>query len=290
MICAGLGSVMVAVFLILLKIVAFLGTGSVSILSSLFDSVQDFMTSLINMISIHQAVQPPDKAHRFGHGKAQGIGSLLQAFIISVSAVLLLIESISHLLHSGQIQQVFLGIVVTVVALCMTMVLVFFQNYVIQRTESLSIKADRAHYTGDILMNIGVLVSLCLSAYLGWLWVDGVFGVFVSFYLIYAVWHVMKEACAMLMDKELSKELREKIKSLTLSVPLVKNVSSLKTREGGNKRFVQFNAQFDGEISLNKAHHQLDLIEQVIQAEYPDMEVIIHAEPYDIAKQKKEKK
>ena len=234
MILAGLGSLITTCFLLIIKAIAFVGTGSVAILSGLFDSVQDFMTSMINMVAVHQAVQPADKAHRFGHGKAQGIGGLLQAFIISVSAVLLFVESILHLLRSESVQRIGLGIWVTLIAIALTGILVVFQNYVIRETKALSIKADRAHYAGDTLMNIGILISLLMSHYLSWTWVDGVFGIVVAFYLLYTVWGIMQEACAMLMDKELSVEIRDEIRELALSVPLVKNVSSLRTREGGN--------------------------------------------------------
>ena len=290
MILASVGSVSTTTFLLILKGIAFVATGSVAILSSLFDSVQDFITSLINIVAIHQAIQPADKAHRFGHGKAQGIGCLLQAFIISASAVLLMIESVLHIIRAEMIERIDFGVVVSVISIVLTIVLVAFQNYVIRQTRALSIKADRAHYAGDSLMNLGVLISLLATKYLGWIWLDGVFGICVAIYLFWTVWAVMQEACAMLMDKELAPEIRNEVRGLALSVPLVKNVSSLRTREGGNKQFVQFNVQFDGKVSLDKAHTQLDAIESVILKKYPHMEVIIHAETFDKSKQNKGKK
>ncbi len=288
MMMASAGSVTTALVLIVLKVLAFLGTGSMAILSGLFDSVQDLMTSVVNVVAVHQAVQPADKSHRFGHGKAQGIGGLMQALIIGVAAFMLMAESISHLMKAQPVKRVELGIVVALISLGLTVILVIFQNYVIKKTDSLSIKADRAHYTGDILMNVGVLISLVLSAWLKLVWIDGVFGIMVALYLFWAIKGVMKEACSMLMDKELPDAVREEVKKLALSVPLVKNVSCLRTREGGNKRFVQFYAQFDGALSLHTAHEELDEIERVIHAKYPEMEVIIHAEPYDETKKKKE--
>lgn len=287
MMVACFGSLASTGVLLCAKVVAFIGTGSVAILSSLFDSVQDLMTSMINMIAVRQAIQPADKSHRFGHGKAQGIGGLLQAFIIAISSIWLLIESISHLIHVEPVQRIDLGIWVTFFSMVIAFILVAFQNYVIRETNALSIKADRAHYAGDTLMNLGVLLSLVIYRYLGWTWIDGVFGIAVSIYLFYVVCGVMQEACAMLMDKELSIEIRNEIKQLALSVPLVKQIALLKTRAGGNKRFAQFNVLFDENISLKKAHAQIDLIEQKIAEKYPDMDVMIHAEPFIKEKQKK---
>jgi len=286
MMMASMASVLTASVLIILKGIGFVATGSVAILSSLFDSMQDLMTSLINMIAVRQAIQPADELHRFGHGKAQGIGSLLQGFIISISAIVLLVESVIHLMNIHPVEKTGFGLLIVTIGIILTIGLVCLQNYVVQKTNALSIKTDEAHYTGDILMNIGVVLSLLASYYLRWYWVDALFGVGVAVYLLIVVWNIMQEACAMLMDKELPVATREDIKNLALSVPFVKNVSSLKTRMGG-QLFIQFNAQFDGHLTLEKAHASLDKIEHAIQQHYPSAEVIIHAEPFDISKQKK---
>ena len=62
-------------------------------LSSLIDSLLDGAASLANLIAVRQALVPPDREHRFGHGKAEPLASLGQAAFIAGSAVLLLIEA-----------------------------------------------------------------------------------------------------------------------------------------------------------------------------------------------------
>ena len=280
MILASLASLATALFFIVLKGIAFVATGSVAILSSLFDSVQDFMTSSINAIAIRQAVLPADKHHRFGHGKAQGVGSLIQACIITMAAIFLLKESIQRLISVEPVHDIEIGIFVSIIAVIVTFGLTFLQGWVIRQTNSLCIKTDRAHYTGDILMNIGVLLSLMLSYYFNWMWLDGVFGIGVALYLFYAMSSVIQEALAMLMDKELPENIRNKIKSVALSTPEVLNVSDLKTRESGSHIFIQLNVQFDGKIQLDHAHQRIDEIENNLHILYPESEVIIHPEPF----------
>ena len=92
MMWASVASVTTAGGLILLKSLAFFMTGSIAILASLFDSVQDLMTSAINFITIKHSLQPADTKHRFGHGKAQGIGSFMQGLILLISAIWLAFE------------------------------------------------------------------------------------------------------------------------------------------------------------------------------------------------------
>ena len=75
---ASFASVGAALFLIVLKFGAFLETGSVSLLSSLFDSALDAAASVVNLIAIRQALVPADAEHRFGHGKAEPLAGLVQ--------------------------------------------------------------------------------------------------------------------------------------------------------------------------------------------------------------------
>ena len=103
---AAVASVTVAGLGIIIKFVVFLLTGSIAVLSTLFDSLQDLLTSGINFFAIHHALQPADKHHRFGHGKAQAIGGLIQAIIIFLSAVILIFQSCQHW-HNHQIPNTF---------------------------------------------------------------------------------------------------------------------------------------------------------------------------------------
>lgn len=276
---ASIASVLTAIMLVVVKFVAYIITGSVAILSSLFDSVQDFMTSAVNYEAVRHSVAPADKEHRFGHGKAQAIGSLIQGVIIFAAAAFLLKESCYRFFHIEPIKEIGLGTVVTVFAIVVTIVLVQFQSYVIKKTNSLSLKTDRAHYTGDIMMNVGVVASMVASYYFDLYVIDALFGVGVAVYLFITVFGVAKEAVAMLMDTELPEDVREKIKKIAFSYEDVYEVVDLKTRLSGSCMFIQFCVRMNPELTLKKAHDITDFIEDEIKKEYSDSQIIIHLEP-----------
>src|SRR5688500_20172344 len=93
---ASVASVGAALFLIVLKFGAFLQTGSVSVLSSLFDSALDAAASIVNLIAIRQALVPADAEHRFGHGKAEPLAGLVQVAFILGSSVVLAVEVVDR--------------------------------------------------------------------------------------------------------------------------------------------------------------------------------------------------
>ncbi len=276
---ASVASIATAIMLVIVKFVAYFFTGSVSILSSLFDSVQDFMTSAVNYEAVRHSVAPADKEHRFGHGKAQAIGSLIQGVIIFAAATFLLKESASRFFHIEPIKEIGLGTIVTLFAIVVTIILVQFQSYVIKQTNSLSLKTDRAHYTGDILMNVGVIVSMLASYYLNLYVIDALFGVGVSLYLFITVYSVAKEAIAMLMDTEMPNDVRDKIKQIIVTYDDIYEVVDLKTRLSGSCMFIQFCVRMNPELTLKKAHDITEFIEDDIKKEYPDSQIIIHLEP-----------
>lgn len=276
---ASFASIATAGLLIGLKFCAYLVTGSMAILSSLMDSVQDAMTSLVNLLAVKQAIEPADAAHRFGHGKAQALGSLGQSVIIALAGIFLIYESFGRFLEPQPIHSLSLGIWVSVFAIAITLVLVSFQNYVIRKTNSLSLRADRAHYTGDIMMNVGVIISMLFSYFFNWTCLDALFGIGVGIYLLTQVWSLSKESCQMLMDTEIQPDLKHKIKEKTLSFPDVLEITQLKTRYSGNRIFVQFAVYLKDDLSLKQAHDLIDEIESEIQNEIPEAEVMIHPEP-----------
>ena len=276
---ASFASVSTAFFLVILKFWAYIVTGSMAILSSLLDSAQDMLTSLVNLFAIKHAIEPADAHHRFGHGKAQALGSLGQSIIIALAGFFLILESAERFLHPKPLHSLNIGIWISVFAIFITLLLVTFQNYVIHKTNSLSLKADRAHYAGDIMMNVGVIVSMLFTYFFHWDWVDALFGVGVGFYLLSQVWLLSRESFSMLMDTEIPQPLKHQIKEITMSFPSVLEMTQLKTRYSGNRIFIQFALYMDDDLSLKQAHDLIDKIEKALQKKIPEAEIIIHPEP-----------
>lgn len=272
-------SVTTALFLTAIKAVTFFLTGSVSILAGLFDSIQDMMTSVVNLIAVREATTPADKHHRFGHGKAQALGSLFQGIIISVASCVLLKESVLRLINPQPIHEIMFGLMITGIAVILTFVLVLFQKNVVQKTNSLSIRADLTHYTGDIFMNIGIMLSMTMSYFCQWYFIDSLFGICVAVYLGISVFHIFKESFNMLMDAEISSDVRQQIKKISCSLDGVYDCFDLKTRLSGNEMFAQFSVSLDDNLTLRQAHDKIDKIEEAIQKIFPQMNLVIHPEP-----------
>ncbi len=279
---ATFAAVGTAALLVAVKAAAWFLTGSVSVLSTLIDSILDVGASLINLFAVRHALVPADAEHRFGHGKAEPIAGLGQAAFIIGSGGFLLFEAGSRLAHPKAVAHEALGIGVMIFAIVATVALVKFQRYVIRRTGSVAISADSLHYVGDVLINGGVIAALVLGRAFGWQWIDPVFGAGIALYLMYTAWKIAVQSLNLLMDRELPDEARARIMAIATAHPEVTAAHDLRTRSSGTRTFIQLHLEMPGSLTLSRAHKIADEVEKRIQAAFPNSEVIIHEDPDDI--------
>jgi ferrous-iron efflux pump FieF len=280
---AAIASVAVAATLICAKLAIWVITGSVAILGSLVDSGLDAIASIVTFFSVRQAAQPPDRAHRYGHGKAEAIGAFVQAGFVLGSALFLASEAVRRLITPQPIEQSGLGIAVLLLAILLTAALLGWQRFVVRRTGSIAIQADSMHYRSDLLMNLAVIAALVLTEATGRPRIDPLFGLGVVLVLLYSAFGVARHALDMLMDRELPAEQRAYIRSLALEHPGAHNVHDLRTRRAGADVFIELHLELDGELSLEQAHDITHEVEARIRAAFPGAGIIVHQEPAGLA-------
>jgi len=278
---AAVAATVTAALLILIKLIAWLFTGSASILATLTDSLMDVAASVINLMAVHYATLPADSEHRFGHGKAESLAGLAQSAFISGSGCLLVANGISELIHPKPLGGLAVGIGVMVTSILLTLVLVGLQRWVIRKTQSVAIKADSLHYRGDILMNGAVLVALLMS-FVGWFWADGVFAVAIGIYLIRGALKIGHESVQALLDHELPEQDKQRILAEAMAVPRVRGVHELRTRQSGPMVFLQLHLELDDQLLLIDAHRIADEVESRLQNLYPNADIIIHQDPLSV--------
>lgn len=279
---ATYASVATASVLIVVKLGAWVATGSLSMLSTLVDSLLDVVASLVNLVAVRHALTPPDREHRFGHGKAEPLAALGQAAFIAGSAVFLLFEAVHRLYEPRAVMHSDVGIGVMVFAIVLTFALTRYQAFVVRKTGSLAIQADSLHYLGDLLVNVSVIVALLLVSQLGWVHADPLIGLGIVAYIVFNAWRIARGAFDMLMDRELPDDERQRIREIALAHPEVRDLHDLRTRASGPKLFIQLHLELDGGMSLSRAHEISDRVEAEIAAAFPGAEILIHQDPHGL--------
>lgn len=272
-------SVSVALLLIVLKLGATLSTNAISLMASLIDSTMDLLASLVTLIAVRIALQPPDEDHRFGHGKAEPLAALAQATFIAGSGAFLFLEAIQRLIRPQPIDAADLGIAVMLISMLATAGLLIFQRYVIRKTNSPAIKADAAHYKTDFLINAATIAALWI-AHQGVEWIDPVFGTLVGGFVLFSAWQVGRTALDQLMDREVLDGSENRIHELATAHPHVYAADHIRTRMAGRTMIIQLYIYLNNDLDLDKAHLIGDEVAADIQTAFPGADILIHEEPY----------
>jgi ferrous-iron efflux pump FieF len=279
---ATLASVLAAVVLVAAKGAAWFATGSVSVLSTVIDSLMDLAASTVNLWAVRHALTPADTEHRFGHGKAEPLAGLGQAAFVAGSSLFLVIEAVDNVITPRAIANHGIGIAVMVFAIVITIALVAFQSYVVRRTGSLAINADSLHYRGDTLIHGSVIASLVISAHFGIGYLDPLFAIAIAGYLLWNAVGIARAALVELMDRELDRADRDRVVEIARAHADVIDIHDLRTRSAGPRSFIQFHLQLPNDISLLRAHEISDEVEAKVRAAFPGSGVIIHQDPEGI--------
>jgi ferrous-iron efflux pump FieF len=282
---ATYASVATATVLIAVKLAAWWLTDSVSLLSSLVDSLLDAAASVVTLLAVRQALVPADRDHRFGHGKAEPLAALLQAGLVAGSAVLLVIQAMPRLWAPEPLAYGGVGIAVMAVSIVLTFALTRLQLYVVRRTGSSAIEADSLHYMSDLLMNAAVIAALVLAGQFGLLRADPIIALAVAAWILLSAYRIAQSAFDMLMDRELPAEERERVLAVARAHDEVLGVHDLKTRASGPRAFIQLHLEMDGGMTLYRAHAVAEAVEAALQIEFPGAEVIIHQDPHVLSEE-----
>lgn len=270
-----------ASFLLIMKLITWWYTGSVSLLASLVDSLIDLLASVTNLVIVRYALQPADDEHQFGHGKAESLAALAQAAFIAGSACFLILSGAERLIKPSQLYHPEAGVIISGIATIITGVLVGFQKWVVRRTGSQAIAADSLHYQTDLFMNIAIMIALALTSY-GFGMADALFALLIGIFIFISAFKMANTAVQSLLDIQLPQHEQDKIMILTLSVVGVRGAHDLRTRQAGVTRFIQIHIELDDNLKLIDAHLIADEVEDRLQIAFPGADILLHQDPISL--------
>ena len=276
-------STSVATILVLMKMTIGIMSGSIAVLASAIDSMLDLIVSLFNFFALSNAEKNPDEQFHFGRSKIEPLAAVIEGTVISLSALFILYEALSKIVHPQDMAFVGESVGVMVASFIITAFLVAYLTYIAKKTNNMVIRADALHYKTDLFSNGAVLFALGAVSYTGEQLIDPILGIAIGVYMIYSAIPIVKEGILMLLDAALPKEEIEAIEKIIESEPIIQAYHYLQTRESGSHIFISVHAVFNVSISLYDAHLVADKVEAKIKEHFKDKKthILIHMDPYD---------
>lgn len=273
-------SVISNAILTILKLTTGLLSGSVGVVSEAAHSGSDLIASFIALFSVRMSNRPADEEHPYGHGKVESISGILEAMLILLAACTIIYTAVEKLLRPLVLPAVAWGMAVMGLSVAVNIGVSYVLFKVARATDSLALLADAEHLRTDVLTSLGVLVGLVLIKVTHWAALDPIIGIVVAMIIIWIGMQLIKDGLRSLMDVRLPESDLQKIYDALAEEPRILGYHKLRTRKSGSTRYIDFHIQVDDNLSLVDAHSLTEKLEDKIRNTLPNVEVVIHTEPY----------
>ncbi len=272
-------SIAAAILTIALKAIAYLLTGSVGLLSDAMESFVNLVGALMALAMLTIAARPADEDHAYGHSKAEYFSSGVEGTLILLAAVSIAATAIPRLINPKPLEQVGLGIGVSVAA---SLVNLFVARVLLRagkKHHSITLEANAHHLMTDVWTSVGVLVGVGAVALTGWVRLDPVVACLVAANIVWSGVGIVRKSVSGLMDTALPIEDQKRIQKIL--EPYVQSgiqYHALRTRQSGARQFVSFHVLVPGLWTVQRGHQLLENIETDIRRTLPSATVFTHLE------------
>jgi len=267
--------------LIALKIAAGAITGSIAILTEAAHSAIDLVASVIALVAVRQADEPPDREHPYGHEKAENLAAAIEGMLILAGAAVIIYEATHRLVIGAMVEHLGVGLAVIGGSAVVNLAVSAYLSRWARALNSAALEGDAAHLRTDAYTSIGVFVGLGLALITGNDVFDPIAALAVAIAIVIAGLRILTRSSRVLMDEAPPAEELDRIEAAISDARPQEMVGyhKLRARRAGARRYVDLHVQFRDGTTLEDAHSLAHRLRAAIEAEIPDSDVLIHVEP-----------
>lgn len=253
-------SILAGIFILVLKFLAYLMTGSMALKSDAIESIVNVAAAIFALGAVIFSNQPADKTHPYGHGKIEHFSAAFEGGLITLAAALIIFESIHNLIEGVKLQSLNLGVLVNFSAGVFNGFLGWFLVRSGKKHNSKALEADGWHVLSDFYTTVGIGIALIVVKITGLYWLDPVIAIFVALILAGTGFKLVHHSSSALLDKE-DPEMVDTIVRVINQVrtPDIIAIHELRTLRSGRYTHVDLHIVVPEYYSTAHSH---DLVEQ----------------------------
>jgi cation diffusion facilitator family transporter len=281
----ALYSMMAALAMTLLKLVAGLLSHSLGVLSDAAHSALDLVGATLTFFSVQMSDKPADEDHTYGHGKFENVSSFFEVILMAGSSVWIILEAIRRILHPGKgLENLALPVAVVLCSIGVDYWRSRQLHKVAERTGSPALATDAFHFASDIWSSVAVLGGLGagwagIHFGIGWLrYADPLAAVVISLMILRLTLMLGREAVNVLLDKTPVETQRRLVEEVA-QVPGVLSVEQARVRRAGANYFADLTLALPRRYTFEHSEDLVEAAKEAVHRVLPEADVLIHTVP-----------
>jgi cation diffusion facilitator family transporter len=273
--------VTIAVILFILKVIAWVLTSSVAILTDALESTVNVIAGFIGLYSLYVAAKPRDEDHPYGHGKAEFLSAAVEGTLINIAGLVIIYEAVNNFIHPKPLSKLDYGIVLVAVTALINFVVGYIAVKKGRKNNSLALIASGKHLQSDTWSTLGLIIGLVLILVTGKVWIDSAVAIIFACIILYTGYHILRSSVAGIMD-EADKELLKKMLHL-LNAHRRENwidLHNLRIIKYGGTLHIDCHLTIPWYLNVIEAHKEVEELGSLIRKEFGDaIEMFVHTDP-----------
>ncbi len=275
---AGGVGVITNIILAILKLAIGILISSIGVIADGVNNFADSASSIINLIGFKLSSIPADKEHPYGHGRLEYVSALLVAFMVILVGIQFTRSSIERIITPRVVEFNLIPFVILILSILVKIWLSKFNRKLGELIESKGLIATATDAFGDVLITSVVVVSIIVGQFTT-LPIDGIIGLVVSFFIIYAGYNLVKDTISPLIGEAPSDELIQSIYDDILKYDYITGAHDLVVHTyGAGRTMATIDVEFPADIDVITIHDVIDQAERDIGERY-NLTLVIHMDP-----------
>ena len=269
------------VFLAAFKLFAGIYGRSGAMVSDAVHSLSDVFATFIAYIGVRLSQQKEDAEHPYGHERLECVASLTLGLILAGTGVGIGINGIKDLfLEKGELEiPTFLPLAAAVVSIVVKESMFWYTIYYAKKLDSAAFKADAWHHRSDAISSIGSFIGIGLAR-LGFPFMDPIAALIICILILKVAFDIAKDAITKMLDTSCDKTVEHTIRNFIEEQPGVIKIDLLRTRQFGNKIYIDLEIAVKRDSSLIEAHEIAENVHRCVENKFPSVKhIMIHVNP-----------
>ncbi len=276
-------SIILNCLLTLIKFISGVISKSSAMISDSVHSLSDVLSTFVVIIGVKISNKKADSDHPYGHERIECVSAIILSGMLFIIGALIGINGIKNVTNSSNlVMPGVLALIASIISIISKEAMYQYTIRVSKKINSAALKADAWHHRSDALSSIGSFIGI-LGSRLGFKVFDPLASVIISLCIIKVSIDIFKDAIDKMVDKSCDKEVIDKVISVIEKNESVKNIDDIKTRQFGNKAYVDVEISVDENLLLKDAHKVAEEIHDSVENEINIVKhCMVHVNPYEV--------
>lgn len=261
-----------------LKVVVFLMTHSLSVLSDTLESVVNIVATIVGSYSMYIAAKPKDKDHPYGHGKAEFVSSAFQGSLIIGVGCLIIYESIQSYFNPGTLHNLGNGFWLLIVIAIINIGTAMYAMRMGKKNKTAALVTSGKLFLIDFYTTFSVAIGLLILIFTGIQKVDSIIAILLGGWVLYDGYKILRASLAGIMDEADMALLENVIAEINAN----RNkqwidLHNLRVIKYGPLLHIDCHLTMPWYFNVHEAHQNMDQFTDLIKSKFGDsVEFFIH--------------